>query len=199
MSGCSNRRMGLPLANAAPRGRPRPHWGSTKPDDRGPSQLGAGWRRGRSPRCTGQNRRAHRRSGSHPGRGPQLLASEVITNAILHGGGRRFVTIDRTPERVRVEVTDDSVQQPELRYGGPLDEGGRGLPSAREALLALGRRQPPRQRQDRLVRARRLTGGPGLGVPEDLEVVKVHGEGVAGSTACSASHTGGPWLGVASS
>ncbi|MCU1595331.1 MAG: ATP-binding region ATPase domain protein [Frankiales bacterium] len=57
-----------------------------------------------------------------------LLTSEVVTNAVEHAGpGPVRLSADGRPDRVRVEVCDDSDVQPVVR---PLDEeatSGRGL------------------------------------------------------------------------
>ncbi|MEU8495385.1 ATP-binding protein [Streptomyces lavendulae] len=50
-----------------------------------------------------------------------LLVSEVVANACLHGGGPGALVLDRTDERLRIEVTDTNPAPP--------DPGGHGLPS----------------------------------------------------------------------
>jgi len=42
----------------------------------------------------------------------QLVATELITNALLHGGGRAHVTVDPTASGVRIEVRDRNRQAP---------------------------------------------------------------------------------------
>ena len=56
-----------------------------------------------------------------------LAVSELVTNAIRHGGAPVTLTVLPTDDRVRVEVTDGS---PELRPApapAPMDTGRRGL------------------------------------------------------------------------
>ncbi|MGH3329268.1 MAG: ATP-binding protein [Streptomycetales bacterium] len=55
-----------------------------------------------------------------------LLVSELVTNAVIHGGGPTLLrlTFDAT---LRVEVRDLSPAAPRLRYAGPDELGGRGL------------------------------------------------------------------------
>jgi hypothetical protein len=47
-----------------------------------------------------------------------LVVNELATNAVCHGGGRPVVRIAGGQDQVRVEVVDDSGDQPELRDGG---------------------------------------------------------------------------------
>ncbi len=59
----------------------------------------------------------------------ELLVSEVVTNAVQHGGGPiglRFL-LDRASKRLRCEVTDTSPEQPQLGDSNDEDESGRGL------------------------------------------------------------------------
>lgn len=59
----------------------------------------------------------------------QLVVSEIVTNAIVHGNAGSVslrLTCDGTRE-VRIEVDDHSTGTPEVRDPGPDDEGGRGL------------------------------------------------------------------------
>jgi len=57
----------------------------------------------------------------------ELLASEVIANAVLHSGAPCDVAVTRTDERLRVEVTDADACLPGVVEAGPDDESGRGL------------------------------------------------------------------------
>ncbi|MEV0776706.1 ATP-binding protein [Streptomyces sp. NPDC050433] len=59
----------------------------------------------------------------------QLLVSEIVTNAIVHGKANSVsfqLTCDGAGE-VLVEVDDHSCGAPEVREAGPDDEGGRGM------------------------------------------------------------------------
>ncbi|MFF7750790.1 SpoIIE family protein phosphatase [Streptomyces sp. NPDC007971] len=57
----------------------------------------------------------------------QLLVSEVVTNAVRHGGGDRIgLRLVRT-EALLCEVTDDEPDLPAMLGPGPYDESGRGL------------------------------------------------------------------------
>ncbi|MFD7513798.1 ATP-binding protein [Streptomyces niveus] len=59
----------------------------------------------------------------------QLLVSEIVTNAIIHGGADsvslRLSCDDRA--EVLIEVDDHSPGSPEVREAGPEDESGRGM------------------------------------------------------------------------
>ncbi|CDR10353.1 signal transduction histidine kinase regulatingcitrate/malate metabolism [Streptomyces iranensis] len=57
----------------------------------------------------------------------ELLASEVIANAVLHSSGPCDVVVTRNAERLRVEVTDTDPTLPSAVAAGPNDESGRGL------------------------------------------------------------------------
>ncbi|MFF5962919.1 ATP-binding protein [Streptomyces collinus] len=57
----------------------------------------------------------------------ELLASEVIANAVLHSASPCEVVVTRTAERLRVEVTDADPTMPSVVAAGPNDESGRGL------------------------------------------------------------------------
>ncbi|MFE9296713.1 ATP-binding protein [Streptomyces niveus] len=59
----------------------------------------------------------------------QLLVSEIVTNAIVHGNADSVsfqLTCDPAGE-VLIEVDDHSPGFPEVREAGPDDEGGRGM------------------------------------------------------------------------
>lgn len=56
-----------------------------------------------------------------------LLVGEVVTNAVVHGGGWFLLQVDATPERIRVEVTDSSAGQPRALQLDGEREHGRGL------------------------------------------------------------------------
>jgi anti-sigma regulatory factor (Ser/Thr protein kinase) len=56
-----------------------------------------------------------------------LVASELVTNAITHGGGIYELRLRLTRGSLRVEVVDDGEGSPEIRRASDSDEGGRGL------------------------------------------------------------------------
>ena len=58
-----------------------------------------------------------------------LVASELTTNAILHGGGITEVDVDPVEHGVRVSVSDRSDRVPEVRP--PVDAHGRRRPGGR--------------------------------------------------------------------
>lgn len=57
----------------------------------------------------------------------ELLASEVIANAVLYSAAPCDVAVTRIDERLRVEVTDIDPSLPSAVEAGPNDECGRGL------------------------------------------------------------------------
>jgi DNA-binding NarL/FixJ family response regulator len=57
----------------------------------------------------------------------ELLISEVVTNAVVHAGSDVNVAVRLTPATVRVEVTDGSVDAPEVHQSPAHVESGRGL------------------------------------------------------------------------
>ncbi|MFE3857247.1 ATP-binding protein [Streptomyces griseorubiginosus] len=57
----------------------------------------------------------------------ELLASEVIANAVLYSAAPCDVAVTRADERLRVEVTDTNPSLPSAVDAGPDDECGRGL------------------------------------------------------------------------
>ncbi len=56
-----------------------------------------------------------------------LLTSEVITNAVVHGGGRFLLQVDVGRGRVRVEVTDATTRPPRVLAFTGDREHGRGM------------------------------------------------------------------------
>ena len=56
-----------------------------------------------------------------------LLTSELVTNAVKHGGDRIVLTVRDEPQVLRVEVYDDGPQDPYIGAGASQGEGGRGL------------------------------------------------------------------------
>lgn len=57
----------------------------------------------------------------------ELLTSEVVTNAVVHGGTDLDVGVLLLPDRVRVEVGDRSADEPVPRAATPEATSGRGL------------------------------------------------------------------------
>lgn len=57
----------------------------------------------------------------------ELLAGEVIANAVLYTDAPCHVSVTRADERLRVEVTDMDASLPSAVEAGPNDESGRGL------------------------------------------------------------------------
>ncbi|MEU9750937.1 ATP-binding protein [Streptomyces niveus] len=59
----------------------------------------------------------------------QLLVSELVTNAIVHGSADSVSLRLRCDDscEVLIEVDDHSPGSPEVREAGPEDEGGRGM------------------------------------------------------------------------
>ena len=56
-----------------------------------------------------------------------LLANELVTNAILHARSDVALTVRLSPSRLRVEVADESEEQPQLRSATVEATSGRGL------------------------------------------------------------------------
>jgi anti-sigma regulatory factor (Ser/Thr protein kinase) len=56
-----------------------------------------------------------------------LIASELVTNALRHGGGVRCVSLIRSHDHVRLEVSDSNTSPPIARSAGDADTGGRGI------------------------------------------------------------------------
>lgn len=57
----------------------------------------------------------------------ELMVSELATNCILHVKTSFQLLIDRSPEEIRVEVTDEGGGVPVMHDPGPDDPRGRGL------------------------------------------------------------------------
>jgi len=58
----------------------------------------------------------------------ELLVSELVTNAVLHGGSLVTMDVDcETPDGISVAVTDSSTTWPVARVAGPMEESGRGM------------------------------------------------------------------------
>ncbi len=57
----------------------------------------------------------------------ELLSSELVTNAVIHGSGEVRMEVSRHGDRLRVEVYDDDPSQPHPRERSGAEESGRGL------------------------------------------------------------------------
>ena len=57
----------------------------------------------------------------------ELLASELVSNAVVHVGHPMTIRICRQIDRIRVEVRDESRQLPSLETPDPTNEHGRGV------------------------------------------------------------------------
>ena len=57
----------------------------------------------------------------------ELLASELVSNVVVHVGTPMTVRITRHPSAIRVDVEDPSSVLPELRHPGIDEEHGRGV------------------------------------------------------------------------
>lgn len=58
----------------------------------------------------------------------ELLVSEVVTNALRHTDGAIHLALWRYPDRIRVEVADETSRPPVVGVTDLLDESGRGVP-----------------------------------------------------------------------
>ena len=57
----------------------------------------------------------------------ELLTSELVTNAVLHGHGEPVLAVEVDTDRVRVAVHDDTPTVPIVLNPGPLAASGRGM------------------------------------------------------------------------
>ncbi|MFE9597095.1 ATP-binding protein [Streptomyces hokutonensis] len=73
----------------------------------------------------------------------ELLAGEIIANAVLYTDGPCDVAVTRTDERLRVEVTDTDPSLPSVVDAGLDDESGRGLLLVKALADAWGTRPEP--------------------------------------------------------
>lgn len=64
-----------------------------------------------------------------PGAVVELLTSELVANAVVHGPPDGEITVATRAEDgwFEVAVADDSPRMPQVRHTGPLAEGGRGM------------------------------------------------------------------------
>ena len=56
-----------------------------------------------------------------------LVVTELLSNAVEHGGGPRWLSLDLAGGSVHVEVRDDAPEPPQPRPHDPLQTRGRGL------------------------------------------------------------------------
>ncbi|MHB1925365.1 MAG: SpoIIE family protein phosphatase [Acidimicrobiales bacterium] len=68
----------------------------------------------------------------------ELVVSELVTNAVLHGGGCNGVRVSPLPKGVRLEVSDAKRQAPVLGFASPASMTGRGLRMAASVASAMG-------------------------------------------------------------
>ena len=68
----------------------------------------------------------------------QLIASELVTNALRHGGGTADISLSYRPGVVRVEVRDSGSGEPRLLEVPPDAESGRGLAIVAQLSAAWG-------------------------------------------------------------
>jgi anti-sigma regulatory factor (Ser/Thr protein kinase) len=61
-----------------------------------------------------------------------VAVSELATNCVRHAGTDFSVDVDKTPDRLRVEVADDGSGTPTMRSPEPSELSGRGLLLVRE-------------------------------------------------------------------
>ena len=57
----------------------------------------------------------------------ELLTSELVTNAVLHGGGEPVLAVELDAHRLRIVVHDDTPTMPVIRNPRPLAASGRGM------------------------------------------------------------------------
>ncbi len=57
----------------------------------------------------------------------RLIASELVTNALIHTAGPVEISLSTGPGHVRIEVSDPSTVAPEVTRADPDDDHGRGL------------------------------------------------------------------------
>jgi PAS domain S-box-containing protein len=73
----------------------------------------------------------------------ELAVSELVTNAVRHGGGEVSLQLSLHGDGVVVEVDDGARGSPRWRRATPDDEGGRGLMLVGEVSHAWGSRESP--------------------------------------------------------
>ena len=82
----------------------------------------------------------------------ELVVSELVTNALLHGDTRCELRAALSEAALRLQVIDHGTGTPDPQSASDTDEHGRGLILVERAVRGMGRRGPARRRQDRLGR-----------------------------------------------
>ena len=72
-----------------------------------------------------------------------VMVSELAANAVRHTGSHFTVTVDRLPDRIRVEVGDSGPGDPVVRAPDPAELSGRGLQIVRALAADWGVIPPP--------------------------------------------------------
>ena len=94
----------------------------------------------------------------------QLMVSELATNAIRHARTGFTLTIEQTPHRVHVEVSDTGRGQPAVRSPAVTEPNGPRAAHRTDLLGRVGRSFPPGPaRQDGVVFAEHPARGPACG------------------------------------
>ncbi|MFF5449108.1 ATP-binding protein [Streptomyces sp. NPDC012888] len=128
-----------------------------------------------------------------------LLVSEMVTNACLHAGGPRELTLLRTPQWLRIEVSDGNPEAPRRRREpDPGRPGGHGLVVLERLARKWGSEAVPEPRGGKTVWAE-VPAPPELRSPgraaADAETTGAAGEAGAGERAGvaeAADRTAGP-------
>lgn len=119
----------------------------------------------------------------------ELLASELVTNAVLHatGGSSCRVICARSGAVLTVSVIDHGAGVPVLRQGSATEPGGRGLFLVASLADDWGVRPVPRGKSTYFV----LKGDRGAaGGPHTVEESGGRGDGDDAGTACTAGQDG---------
>lgn len=72
-----------------------------------------------------------------------LVTSELVTNAVLHGGPPVTVELRVRDDALRLDVADGSAEPPRLQHPDPDSESGRGLALALEMTDSISVEQVP--------------------------------------------------------
>jgi len=73
----------------------------------------------------------------------ELLTTELVANAVLHGQPPLVLEVDSTPGQLHVAVTDANLDPPLQRKAGPDATGGRGIALIAALATAWGYRPSP--------------------------------------------------------